>query len=106
MVQFLGSTINPLTGELETIESVLGHPAVSTINAPSNLTRGSGTNLSALASGDFAHIAIQLWGAADVQRNPYQLSAQGVIQYRVYQDVDVAMLYPGASFVIAAMLTT
>lgn len=97
---------DPISGELRTIESVLGHPAVTTTNVPANLVEGTGQNLTPVAIGNFAHVVVQLWGAADVLRDPYKQSSLGVVRYRVYQDCDVAFMYPGVSFALAFMLTS
>ena len=44
-------------------DTILGRPAVATSNLPADLTKGTGTALSALIYGNFADLVIALWGA-------------------------------------------
>jgi HK97 family phage major capsid protein len=95
------------SGEVETVESVLGHAAVSTANVPSNITKGSGTNLAPLLAGNFGHLFMQMWSAVDFVVNPYLQSTGGIVRISAFQDTDYVCLYPGISFVVApAMITS
>jgi HK97 family phage major capsid protein len=60
---------------------------------PSNLTKGSGTNLSAILFGNFSDLMIGMWGGLDLQVDPYTGGAAGTVRVRVLQDVDVAVRY-------------
>lgn len=73
-------------------------PAVSNI-VPSNLTKGTGTNLSALIYGNWADLLIGLWSELDILVNPYESAAyaKGNVQIRAMMTCDIAVRQP-ASF--------
>jgi len=62
-----------------------------TNNVPSDLTKGSGTGLSALIAGDFSNLMIGLFSTSDVLVDPYTGGAAGTLRVRVLQDMDVAV---------------
>lgn len=68
-----------------------GYNAFITNAVPSNLTKGSGTDLSAIIFGNFADLVIGLWGATDILVDPYTGGAAGTVRVRVLQDTDVAV---------------
>lgn len=61
----------------------------STSHMPSNLTKGSGTNLSAMLFGDWSSLLIATWGATDVIFNPYSEDSKGRIRITLLQESDV-----------------
>lgn len=70
---------------------VLGYDVASTTLVPSDLTKGSGTALSALIFGNFNDLLIGMFGGLDVLVDPYTGSSTGAIRVALYQDVDVAV---------------
>ena len=68
-----------------------GYRAAVTNGVPSNLTKGSGTNLSAIIYGNFADLLIGMWGSLDLMVDPYSLSTSGTVRVVALQDVDVAV---------------
>jgi HK97 family phage major capsid protein len=68
-----------------------GYPAYSSNIIPNNLTRGSGTNLSAVVFGNFADILIGQWGAIDLIVNPYSKDTYGVVRVVIagYYDMGI-----------------
>ena len=82
-------------------QSLLGYPAFSTTSVPSNLTQGSGTNLSAIIYGNWADFALQLFSLVDVVINPFLQSVSGVVRVSAFLDVDMGPRHTG-SFAIAA----
>jgi HK97 family phage major capsid protein len=91
-------------GLLDGPDFVLGTPWASTNNLPSNLTKGTGTGLSAAVLGSWASLVIGLWEPLIVV-NPYLQSTNGVSRITVIQDVDIQLFQP-ESFVIAADIVT
>jgi len=73
---------------------------------PSNLTKGSGTNLSAIIFGNFADLIIAMWGGLDVLVDPYTGSASGTVRIVVYQDVDIGIRHPESFAAIKDAATT
>ena len=63
---------------------------------PSNLTKGSGTGLSALIYGNWADLLIGYWSAFDVLVNPYESTAyaKGNVQVGAMLTCDIAVRYP------------
>jgi HK97 family phage major capsid protein len=74
-------------------ERVVGKPAYATTNVPSNLTKGSGTNLSPLLFGNWRDCVVNLFTPVDLLVDPYKQSTDGVVQVSAFQDVDVAFLH-------------
>ena len=70
---------------------VLGYNVASTTLVPSDLTKGTGTALSAMIFGNFADLMIGMFGGLDVLVDPYTGSSTGAIRVALYQDVDVAV---------------
>ena len=76
---------------LEQPGSLMGYPLAITNAVPSDLSKGSGSNLSAMIFGNFSDLLIGEWGALDVLVDPYSLSTTGATRVTVFQDVDVAV---------------
>ena len=68
-----------------------GYRAAVTNAVPSNLTKGTGTGLSAIIFGNFADLLIGMWGTLDLMVDPYSLSTAGSVRVVALQDVDVAI---------------
>lgn len=84
----------------------LGAWGVST-NCPSNLTKGSGTKLSALIAGDFSQLLIGTFGeAADVVVDPYTKATEGINRVIINCFVDVAVRRPEYFAAITDAATT
>lgn len=54
-----------------------GMPYVASNRVPANLTKGSGTGLSAMAFGDFSTAILAGWGAIEILVDPYTAAADG-----------------------------
>ena len=63
---------------------------------PSNLTKGTGTNLSALIYGNWADLMIGVWSELDILVNPYLGGSyeRGNVSIRAMMTVDVAVRHP------------
>jgi len=90
-----GDTAEPGLGLLN------GYQAGVSNNVPSNLSKGTGTNLSAIIFGNFADLLIGQWGILDLLVDPYTFSSTGTVRVVALQDVDVSVRH-AESF--AAML--
>ncbi len=58
---------------------------------PSNLTKGTGTDLSSLIFGNFADLLVGFWGGIDLTVDPYTLAKQGKIAITADQFADVGV---------------
>lgn len=68
-----------------------GYPAFATANMPNNLSKGSGSNLSASIFGDFSELVFAQWGQIEVVVDPYSRSTYGDIRIVAYQIYDVQL---------------
>ena len=73
------------------ITAIAGARAGISNQVPNDLTKGSGTNLSAIIFGNWADLIIAEWGALDVLVDPFTGGLAGTLRIRVLQDVDVAI---------------
>ena len=71
-----------------------GYPVTVSNQVPKNLTKGSGTDLSAMIFGNFADLIIGMWGGLDLQVNPYSLDKSGAVRVTAFQDVDLQVRHP------------
>lgn len=83
-----------------------GYRAAVTNAVPSNLTKGAGTNLSAIIFGNFRDLVIGMWGGLDLMVDPYTGSTAGTVRVVALQDVDVAVRYTEAFATMVDVLTT
>ena len=60
-------------------------------NVPSNLTKGSGSNLSAVVYGNFSDSLIGLFGTLEILVDPYTDFAKGTAGIRALQSIDIAV---------------
>ena len=87
--------------------TVDGFVARSSNQVPANLTKGTGTNLSALIRGVFETIIIGMWGSGfELVVDPYRLKKQGMIELTTFMLVDVTLRYPQAFVVAQDVITT
>ena len=70
-------------------DEVNNYPAVASTVMPYGLTKGTGTGLSSMVFGNFADLAIGMWGGLDILVDPYTGSSCGTIRIVALQDVDV-----------------
>ena len=83
---------------------MIGAPAVATESIPSGLGGDGLSNATVFLYGNWRHLLIQLFGPLEVTENPFLLPSQGIVRFSVFQGVDVIFMYPGLSFVTAAIV--
>jgi hypothetical protein len=79
---------------------------MATSNCPSTLTKGTGTNLSALIYGDWTNLIVNLFTATDLLVNPYTITTLGYYAIYAYQEVDVQVKRSAGFEVVSALVTT
>jgi len=95
---YLWSNNTDATTSLATPGSISGYSVARTNQVPFNLSKGTGTNLSALLFGNFSDLVIGMWGALEILPNPYGSGYNsGSINIRSLQTVDIAVRH-AASF--------
>lgn len=118
----LGFLLNPqLVAKLQTIVKVSGTDTFImpegartlngfkvgiTNNVPSNLTKGSGTGLSAALFGNFRDAWMGTWGGIELQVNPYSLDTTGMTRIVAALFCDVAVVRPESFSAAKDFITT
>ncbi len=80
--------------------TILGTDVASSTLVPSDLSKGTGSNLSAMIYGDFSQIMLGFWSGVDVVVDQSSLSTSGGTRLAFFQDLDVALRYPESFAVI------
>lgn len=68
-----------------------GYRALVSNQVRSDLTKGTGTNLSAIFFGNWNDLIIGQWGTLDILVDPYTGGTSGTVRVIAFQDVDVAV---------------
>lgn len=84
---------------------VNGYPAWATNHLPSDLTKASGSALSAAIFGNWNDVLIGLWGGLDILVNPYSEGSAGNVLVHAFQDADVALRHAESFAKIVDMVT-
>ncbi|HQU04216.1 MAG TPA: phage major capsid protein [Acidocella sp.] len=85
----------PTPGELN------GYPVARSNQVPSNLNKGTGTNLSAVIFANWSDLIVAEWGVLEILPNPYGAGFNsGSIDIRALQSVDINMRHPQSFAVI------
>ncbi len=71
-----------------------GYRAGFTNQIPGNLTKGAGTNLSAMIFGNWADLIQGYWGAVDILVDPFTKSLSGGIRVIIFRSMDLAIRHP------------
>ena len=83
---------------------VNGYDALMSNQIPKNLTKGSGTNLSAVLFGDFSHAIFAMWSGIDVVVDPFTGGSEGATSVYCHQDFDFQLRYAEAFNKIVDMI--
>ncbi len=61
---------------------------------PSNLSKGSGSNLSAILYGNFADLYVGLFGELEILADPFSDFNKGTTAIRIMQSIDIGVAHP------------
>ena len=86
--------------------NVNGYPSAVSNHVPADLTKGTGTNLSALIFGDFSQLNIHQWGFADLSVDEISRKKEGLVEVTVNVFVDVMVKQPKAFSVAKGLITS
>ena len=86
-------------------QRILGYDYLSSTLVPSDLTKGTGTALSAMIFGDFSQLLLGFYSGVDVVVDPYTGSSAGTTRLAFFQDCDVALRHNDAFSVIKDITT-
>lgn len=73
------------------VNSIYGYPLVVSQQIPGNLTKGSGTSLSAMIFGVWSDLLIGQWSGIDLMADPYTGSNAGTVRIVAFHDCDFAV---------------
>lgn len=81
---------------MEAPDNLAGYPLASTTLVPSDGTKSTGSNLSALVFGDFSSLILGFWSELDILVNPFESTAysKGNVQVRAMMTLDLAVRHP------------
>ncbi len=82
-----------------------GYRAAASNNVPSNLTKGTGTNLSAMIFANWADVLIGMWGGIDILVDKFANGTSGGTRVIALLDMDIA-IRRAASFAVIKDATT
>ena len=74
--------------------TVNGYPFQVSNQVPSNLTKGTSNNCSAILFGNWSDLIVGQWGTLDLMVDPYTHSTSGTVRVVALQDVDIAVRHP------------
>jgi len=86
--------------------TMLGYDYLSSTLVPSDLSKGSGSNLSAMIFGDFSQLMLGFWSGVDVIVDPYTGSTAATTRLAFFQDLDIALRHDDAFSVCKDIVTT
>lgn len=76
------------------VNNLYGYPIVVSQQMPSNLTKGSGSNLSAMIFGVWSELLIGQWSGIDILVDQYTGSNAGTVRVVAFHDCDFAVRHP------------
>lgn len=85
--------------------NVNGYASAVSNHVPSNLSKGTGTNLSAMVFGDFSQLLINQWGFMDLSVDEFSRKKEGLVEITVNVFVDVLVKQPKAFSVVKGLIT-
>ena len=85
--------------------NVNGYATATSNHVPSNLAKGTGTNLSALVFGDFSQLLINQWGFMDLSVDEFSRKKEGIVEVTVNVFADVLVKVPTAFSVVKGLIT-
>jgi HK97 family phage major capsid protein len=85
---------------------VNGYRALVTNQVPSDLTKGTGTDLSAMIFGNWEDLLIGMWGGLDILVDPYTGSSSGTVRLVMFQDCDIKLRHDESFAAIVDAITS
>jgi HK97 family phage major capsid protein len=76
------------------MNNLYGYPIVVSQQVPSNLSKGSGSNLSAMLFGVWSDLLIGQWSGIDILVDQYTGSNAGTVRVVAFHDCDFAVRHP------------
>jgi HK97 family phage major capsid protein len=90
---------------MNSIDNLGGYKAAVTTNVPGDITKGSGTNLSAAIFGNWNDLLIGQWGGLDITTDPYTLATEGQVRIIIQSFYDI-MVQRAKAFAVVKDVNT
>lgn len=91
---------------MDNMNSLGGYKTAVTTNVPGDITKGSGTNLSALIFGSWDNLLIGQWGGLDITTDPYTMATEGQVRIIIQSFYDIMVQRAKAFAVVKDVNTT
>ncbi|MDP9089578.1 MAG: phage major capsid protein [Pseudomonadota bacterium] len=86
--------------------TIAGHKSLVSNNVPSNLTKGTGSALSAMVFGNWSDLMVGFWRGIDIVADPYSQSQYGTLRITAIQTCDVLVRHPLSFVAVLDAVTT
>ncbi len=77
-------------------EGIAGREVIVSNNVPSDLTKGAGTDLSAIIYGDLSHVLLGQWGGLEIIVDPYTDLQTSTIRVAAFMHCDIGLRHTEA----------
>ena len=91
---------------LDDKSELFGYKVIATSLVPSDLTKRTGSSLSAIILGNFCDLVVGEWQSLDVLFDPFTNSTTGAMRVTAFMDVDVAARHAESFTAILDIVTT
>ncbi|MFZ6734737.1 phage major capsid protein [Undibacterium sp. Ji42W] len=100
-------TNSPMGQRSLTPGEINGYSVARSNQARSNLTKGTGTNLSEVYFGDWSQVIMGEWGVIEILPNPFApgIYEQGGVELRVLQTVDIGVRHAQSFAIMSDAIT-
>lgn len=74
---------------MNSVDNLGGYKSAVTTNVPGDISKGTGTNLSAAIFGNWNDLLIGQWGGLDITTDPYTLATEGQVRIIIQSFYDI-----------------
>ncbi|MCC2547710.1 phage major capsid protein [Hymenobacter sp. BT175] len=108
MAALMNTKVDAGSGQflMDEANKLFGYDAAVTTNVPGDITKGSGTGLSALIFGNWSDLLIGQWGGLDITTDPYTLATEGQVRIIIQGFYDIMVQRAKAFAVVKDVNTT
>ncbi|MGI4862839.1 MAG: phage major capsid protein [Janthinobacterium lividum] len=107
MAALMNTKLDPGSGLflMNSRDNLMGYNTAVTTNVPGDLTKGTGTNLSAAIFGNWSDLLIGQWGGLDITTDPYTLATEGQVRIIIQSFYDI-MVQRAKAFAVVKDVNT
>ena len=107
MAALMNTKLDPGSGLflMNTRDNLMGYNTAVTTNVPGDITKGTGTNLSAAIFGSWDNLLIGQWGGLDITTDPYTLATEGQVRIIIQSFYDI-MVQRAKAFAVVKDVNT